>query len=140
MDEYDLTRNGSSTNSTITKKGCRFIPKERCRPILSLLFNLPGRARLLRFLLAGVLAHVVAGGRMPVPGAGRAPGAGFAGFRRGCEAGQRGVDVLEPAADPGGGAPAGRVIADYQAAARPAHRRPARRCAGAASGTARLLT
>jgi hypothetical protein len=25
---------GSSTNPTITKKGCRFILKERCRPIL----------------------------------------------------------------------------------------------------------
>ena len=34
--------------------------------VLSLLFNLPGWARLLWFLVAGLLAHVVMGGRVPV--------------------------------------------------------------------------
>jgi len=46
--------------------------------------------------------------------------------------------AARPRNHPGRG-PAGlrKVIADYQAAARAAHRRPARRCAGAASRTVR---
>ena len=50
----------------------------------------------------------MAGGRAAVAGAGRAPGAGLAGFWCGCEAGQCFVDVPESAADPGGGQAAGR--------------------------------
>jgi hypothetical protein len=52
-------------------------------------------------------AHVVAGGRVAVLRSGRASGAGFAGFRRAGQAGQRLVDAPEPGPDSGRGEPAG---------------------------------
>ncbi len=55
------------------------------------------------------LAHVVAGGRVAVLRAGRASGAGFAGFRRAGQIGQCLADVAEPSPDPGGGQAAGRA-------------------------------
>ena len=64
---------------------------------------------LLGFVSFDGLAHVVADRRVPVLRSGRAAGAGFAGFRRAGQAGQCLADVPEPAADPGGGQPAGRA-------------------------------
>src|SRR6266851_7274107 len=55
------------------------------------------------------LAHVVAGGRAAVLRSGRSAGSGSAGFRRAGQTGQCLADVAEPAADPGGGQPAGRA-------------------------------
>ena len=62
------------------------------------LWRLTSRARrgFLRRLLDGGLAHVVTGGRVPVLRAGRSAGAGFAGFRCGCENGQCAVDGPNP--------------------------------------------
>jgi hypothetical protein len=54
------------------------------------------------------LAHVVAGRGAPVPRSWRASGPGFGGFRCAGQAGKGGVDVAEPAADPGRGQPARR--------------------------------
>ena len=51
----------------------------------------------------------MAGGRAAVGRSGRAAGAGFAGFRRAGQIRECLADVAEPAADPGGGEPAGRA-------------------------------
>src|SRR5271169_7253949 len=66
------------------------------------------RRGFLRRLLDGGLAHVVTGGRVPVLRAWRSAGAGFAGFRCGCENGQCAVDGPESPPDPCGGQAAGR--------------------------------
>ena len=66
------------------------------------------RRGFLRCLLDGGLAHVVTGGRVAVLRAGRSAGAGFAGFRCGCENGQCAVDGPESPPDPCGGQAAGQ--------------------------------
>ena len=69
----------------------------------------PVRSASARFGRVGYGKDVVAGGRVAVLRAGRASGAGFAGFRRAGQAGQCLADVPEPAPDPGWGQAAGRA-------------------------------
>lgn len=52
-----------------------------------------------------ILADVVAGCRVFVPGAGWPSGAGASGFRKTGRAGEVSADLPEPPADPGGGEP-----------------------------------
>ena len=86
-------------------------PRWRCHlarlnpPALSLLFTLLPAGFLVGLVSLDGLAHVVAGGWVAVLRAGRASGAGLAGFRRAGQAGQHLADVTEPPADPGRGQP-----------------------------------
>src|SRR6516164_3546585 len=77
--------------------------------MLSLLFNLSACGFLLGLVSFDGFTWVMSLGRAAVLAAGRASGAGFAGFGCAGQPGQGVADVPESATDPGGGQAAGRA-------------------------------